>query len=80
MFGCNLELFQSDVDPCFLPAEKDAFVWICTRVCGLHTKLQIELTSRPSVQKLHTVKLPIFSVLLACNSGVLRAVGGILKF
>ena len=26
VFGCNLELFQSDVDPCFLPAEKDAFV------------------------------------------------------
>ena len=42
--------------------------------------LQIELTPRPSVQKLHTVKLPIFSVLLACNSGVLRAVRGTLKF
>jgi len=22
VFGCNLEFFQSDVDPCFLPAEK----------------------------------------------------------
>ena len=45
-----------------------------------NSDLQIELTPRPSVQKLHTVKLPIFSVLLACNSGVLRAVRGTLKF
>ena len=54
--------------PCFLPAEKDAFVRICTRVRGVHTDwteseiwnsdLQIELTPRPSVQKLYTIKLP----------------------
>ena len=80
MFGCNLELFQSDVDPCFLPAEKDAFVQIFTRVRGLYARLHIELTPRPSVQKLHTVKLPTFSVLLACNSGVLRAVRGTSNF
>ena len=45
-----------------------------------NSDLHIELTPRPLVQKLHTVKLPIFSVLLACNSGVLRAVRGTSKF
>ena len=42
VFGCNLEHFQSDVDPCFLPARKDAFVRICTHVRGLNTRLQID--------------------------------------
>ena len=39
VFGCNLELFQSDVDSYFLPTEKDAFVRICTRARGLYTRL-----------------------------------------
>ena len=45
VFDCNLELFQSNVDSCFLPAEKDAFVRICTRVRGLYTRLQIKLSA-----------------------------------
>ena len=50
MFGCNLELFQSDVDLCFLPAEKDALLPNLVHVCGFVKaracaiwRLQIEL-------------------------------------
>jgi len=62
VFGCNLELFQSDVDLCFLPAEKDAFVRICTRVRGLYTRLQIELNLKSGTQ---TSRLEAFDITAA---------------
>ena len=46
-----------------LQIEAESEIW--------NSDLHIKLTPRPSVQKLYTVKLPIFSVPLACKSGVL---------
>ena len=39
VFGCNLELFQSDVDPYFRLAEKYAFVRIYTHTRGYYIRL-----------------------------------------
>ena len=66
VFGCNLELFNLTLVRAFF-WQKRTRLSEFVHVYVAYTRLQIEMT----VQKLYTVKLPIFSVILACNSSVL---------